>query len=368
MEGKHIAAIAAGVLVVLLLLGILPPGISIMTSVPAGSTGILTTYGKVEDTALSPGMHFKQPWQRIVIMDNRIQTMRIASGVKDATTSDSAETKDQQLVPTFEFEIQYQLNADMSYIVYSNYGTDYQKTLVNSNALQFIKETFAQFNADEIVEAKSEIPTIIKDKLAAVTEPHGINIVRVNMVTYDFSPEYTAILEERALLNAQLENNRLQQQNETIAAQTQYEVSVKNAERKAEEKRIATENANEIALKEAERDAEIKRIEAESANAIAIQKANAKAETDKINADNSAYVRRTEAEAERDARLAVAEAEKAELEAKAAGLNEYVIQQEMIAKWDGKLIPSFSGTGFTFANLTDVINSYLNPGADEEEK
>ena len=367
MEGKHIAAIVAIVIVVLLMLGILPPGISIMTSVPAGSTGILTTYGKVEDTALDPGMHFKQPWQRIVIMDNRIQTMRIASGVANATTSDTAETKDQQLVPVFEFEIQYQLNADMSYIVYSNYGTDYEKTLVNSNALQFIKETFAQFNADEIVEAKSEIPTIIRDKLAAVTEPHGINIIRVNMVTYDFAPEYTAILEERALLNAQLENNRLQQQNETIAAQTQYEVSVKNAEREAETKRIANENANAIALEQAKREAEIKRIEAENENAIAIEKANAQAQTDKINAENNAYVTRTKAEAERDARLAVAEAEKAELEAKAAGLNEYVIQQEFISKWDGKMIPSFGGNGITFANLTDVIKQYIAPESSEEK-
>lgn len=367
MEGKQIAAIVAGALVVLLLIGILPPGVSIMTSVPAGSTGILTTYGRVEDTALSPGMHFKLPWQRIVVMDNRIQTMRIASGVANATTSDTAETKDQQLVPVFEFEIQYQLNTEMSYIVYSNYGTDYTKTLINSNALQFIKETFAQFNAEEIVTSKSEIPAIIRDKLAGATEPHGINIVRVNMVTYDFSPEYTAILEERALLNAQLENNRLQQQNETIAAQTQYEVSVKNAEREAETKRIATENANAIAIKEAERNAEIKRIEAENANAIAIQKANAQAETDKINAENSAYVTRTKAEAERDARLAVAEAEKAELEAKAAGLNEYVIQQEFIARWDGKLIPSFGGgNGVTFANLTDIIGQYLAGGEKTE--
>lgn len=363
MKTKHIGAIIIGVIIFLLLMGILPPGISIMTSVPAGSTGILTTYGKVEDIALSPGLHFKSPWQRIIVLDNRIKTMRIASGVDNATTKDTAETKDQQLVPVFVFEVQYQLNADKSYNVYSNYGTDYETTLIQSNALQFIKETFAQFDADEIVTAKSNIPTIIRDKLANVTEPHGINIIRVNMVTYDFAPEYTAILEERALLNAQLENNRLQQQNETIAAQTQYEVSVKNAQREAETQRIATENANAIALKEAERDAEIKRIEAENANAIALQNAQAKAEADKINADNNAYVIRTQAEAERDARLAQAEAEKAELAAK-ANLNEYIIQQEFISRWDGKLIPSFGGT-ITFANLTDIIAQYVGGTHDD---
>lgn len=308
-----------------------------MSSVPAGYTGILTTYGKIEDETIDAGLHFKLPWQRIVKLNSRVQTLRIASGVDRATTSDTAETKDQQLIPKFEFGIQYQLNPEMSHIVYSNYGEDYAKVLLTSNGLQFIKEIFALYNAEEIVSAKDAIPEKVMQRLNEVTEPLGINIVRVNMVTYDFSPEYTEILERRALLNAQLENNQLQQKNETVTAQTQYDVAVKQAEKDSETQRIA----------------------AESANAIALANANAKAETEKINADNAAYVTRTKAEAERDARLAAAEAEKAELEAKSSGLNDYVIQQEFIEKWDGKLIPSFGDSGIGFTNYTDIIQQYL---------
>lgn len=326
----RIVAVCIALLVVVALL-------TTMSSVPAGYTGILTTYGKIEDMALDAGLHFKLPWQRIVKLDNRVQTLRIASGVDRATTSDTAETKDQQLIPKFEFEIQYQLNSDMSHVVYSNYGADYAKVLLTSNGLQFIKETFALYNAEEIVSVKGEIPEKVMQRLNEVTEPLGVNIVRVNMVTYDFSPEYTEILEQRALLSAQLENNQLQQKNETITAQTQYDVAVKQAEKDAETQRIAAENAN----------------------AIALANANAKAETEKINADNAAYVTRTKAEADRDARLAAAEAEKAELEAKSSGLNDYVIQQEFIEKWDGKLMPSFGDSGIGFTNYTDIIQKYL---------
>jgi len=343
MKGNHIVLIAVAVILVLLLIGILPPGVSIMTSVPAGCTGILTTYGEVENTYLTSGLHFKKPFQKIVIMDNHVNTLVIAAGTKDATTTDTAETKDQQLLPTFKFEIQYQLNPTMSYEVYRNYGTDYEKTLLISNSLQFIKEVFASYNAEEIVTHKSEIPPQLKEKIESVTVPLGINIIRVNMVTYDFSPEYTAILEQRALLNAQLENNKLEQKNQTIAAQTQYDVAVKEAERTAETQRIAAENANEIAIAQAE----------------------AKAETDRINAENNAYVTRTQAEAQRDARLAQAEAEKAELEAKAAGINDYVIQQLWIEKWDGKLIPSFGNSGIGFTNYTDIIKGFLSGGDTE---
>lgn len=337
MQRLGVAWTTVVVIVCVLLMGTLPPGLSVFSSVPAGYTGILISYGKVKEEALNPGLHLKLPWQKVVKLDNRVQTLRIASGVDKATTSDTAETKDRQLVPAFEFEIQYQLNSDMSYLVYSNYGEDYAKVLLTSNGLQLVKETFALYNAEEIVEAKSEIPAQIMSRLNEITVPIGVSIIRVNMVTYDFSAEYTAILEQRALLNAQLENNQLQQKNETIAAQTQYDVAVKQAEKDAETQRIAAENAN----------------------AIAVANANAKAETEKINADNAAYVTRTQAEAEKEARMAAAEAEKAELEAKSSGLNDYVIQQEFIEKWDGKLIPSFGDSGIGFTDYTQIIQRYL---------
>lgn len=329
--------IAFMLVLLLLVVGIVPTPIAVLTSVPSGYTGILTSYGKVEDTHLDAGIHFKLPWQKIVKMDNHIQLMHISSGVKDATTTDTAETRDQQIIPVFDFEIQYQLNPDMSYIVYSNYGANYENVLITSNALQFIKEAFSNYDADQIVSAKAEIPQQIKERLEEATNKLGVNILRVNMVTYDFSPEYTEILEQRAMLNAQLENNKVQQQNQTIAAQTEYDVAVKAAEKEAETQRIAAENAN----------------------SIAIAQAKANAEKEKIAADNEAYVTRTKAEAEKDARMSVAEAEKAELEARAAGLNDYVIQQEWIEKWNGALIPSFGSTGIGFTDFTDIIKQYL---------
>lgn len=339
---NKVIAIVVAVAMFLLLMGIVPPGVSMFASVPTGYTGILTTFGRVEDEALGSGIHWKKPWQKLIKMDNRVKTMEISSGTKDATTDDAVETKDQQLIPTFEFEVQYQLNPQMSYVVYARYGQDYAQKLIHNNALQIIKEVFAEHKADDIVTSKAIIPDMIQERLAELTEPYGVNIERVLFVTYNFSAEYTAILEQRAQLNAQLENNKLQQQNETIAAQTQYDVAVKQAEKEAETQRIAAENANQIA----------------------IANANAKAETDKINAENEAYVTRTKAEAQKDARLAAAEAEKAELEAKSAGLNEYVIQQEFIKKWNGELIPSFGDTGIGFTDYTKIIENFV---LDEEE-
>ena len=320
-------------------------------SVPYNHVGILIRAGVVQNQELSEGWKLKIPIvDKIIVMSNQVQDTRVSCGVKDATTTESAETMDRQLIPIYDFEIQYQLVKENSFSVYKMYGKNYAPKLVDSNAVAVIKSVFAQYHSEEIVSNKEAIPAKILETLNAITEPIGVKIIRVNMKTYDFTPEYTALLEERAYLSAQLKNNEIKQNNERIAAQTAYDVAVKKAEQEAETARIKAENDKEVALIQAENAKEVARVQAES-----------DAAAKKIKVDNEAYVLVTQAEADKTARLAKAEATKAELEAQASGLNEMVIQRQWIEKWNGELIPNFGGgNGFTFTNLTDVINTYLD--------
>ena len=48
-----------------------------ITTVPTGYTGILTTFGRVEDRTMGAGVHLIAPWQRIVKLDNRTQKVEI---------------------------------------------------------------------------------------------------------------------------------------------------------------------------------------------------------------------------------------------------------------------------------------------------
>lgn len=312
--------------------------------VPYNHTGVLRRAGVVQQKGVPEGWFLKIPFvDSLDLISNQVQTLRIASGTSKPTTSDTAETKDRQLVPVFEFEIQHQLAPEKSYDVYTNYGRNYTGVLVESNALAIIKQVFSLYDSEDIVNNKETIPTQIAERLDEITKPYGINILRVNMKTYDFTPEYTAILEERARLSAELTNTELRQQNERITAQTEYDVAVKQAEQKAEQERIR----------------------AESDQAVALIHAQADAEAEKIRVDNEAYVIKTRAAADKQARLDAAEATKAELEASKAGLSELVIQQQMIEKWNGQLMPSFGGsTGLNFANLTNVLEQYLLGGEE----
>lgn len=316
--------------------------VNMVTIVPVNHVGILLRAGVVQETELAEGYHVVTPFvDKVIVMSNAVETSRIIAGGKDATTTETAETLDQQLIPTFDFEVQYQLAKDRSFEVYKNYGQKYENSLIISNATACIKRVFSTYNSDEIVAHKNDIPNQVKDMLSEMVEPFGMTIVRVNMRNYDFTPEYTALLEERAMMKAKVENTKIAQQRELIEAQTAKDVAIKQAEQAAETQRIAAENERQIAM----------------------TKAQSQAEANKIKVDAEAYVVKTQAEADKAARLAAAEATKAELEAESGGLNELIIQKLFLERWNGELMPSFSGgTTFSFADMTDLINQYTGVG------
>lgn len=66
-DAKRTAIIPAVVAVIFI-------GISCVSYVPTGYTGIVTTFGKVEDGTKDAGVVFKAPWQSIVKMDIRCRT------------------------------------------------------------------------------------------------------------------------------------------------------------------------------------------------------------------------------------------------------------------------------------------------------
>ena len=66
------AAMIPGALAVVLVV------ISCVSFVPTGYTGIVTTFGKVENGTKDAGVVVKAPWQSIVKMDNRVQDSVLA--------------------------------------------------------------------------------------------------------------------------------------------------------------------------------------------------------------------------------------------------------------------------------------------------
>ena len=66
---KKKGLIIAGVLVLALVI----VATMCTATVQTGYTGIVTTFGKVENMTLEAGLHLKSPFQQIISMDNREQ-------------------------------------------------------------------------------------------------------------------------------------------------------------------------------------------------------------------------------------------------------------------------------------------------------
>ena len=103
--------------------------LSCVATVPTGHTGVVTTFGKVEDYTLDAGVHLVKPWQQVVKMDNRVQkqTVKLACFSSDIQEVNMAYT------------INYQIRKADAMTLYSSVGVAYYDTVVSPNIAEAVK-------------------------------------------------------------------------------------------------------------------------------------------------------------------------------------------------------------------------------------
>lgn len=246
-----IGIIAAIVLVVL----------SCVSYVPTGYTGILTTFGRVEDNTLDAGISFHLPWQNVVKMDNREQ--------RDAFQLE-AFSKDIQQVD-LQGSINYNIDKTTAMRLYRDVGTDYVPILINPRIQEDVKIIIAKYTAENLIANRqimaNEIETLLRDELVS----KGINVISLAIENIDFTDAFEAAVEAKQV--ATQERQR---------AQTQQEQQTMEATQKAERERIAAQAAADVEKINA--DARAYAIKAEAdAQAEANKKINESLTTDLIN-------------------------------------------------------------------------------------
>ena len=246
MKKKIIIAAVALALVLII-------GVTCMETVPTGYTGILTTFGRVEDRTLEAGLHMKTPFQQIVNMDNREQK---TSFVTQAFSSDI-----QQVDVTGS--INYAINKTNAMNLFKEVGTDYFNKLISPRMLEVTKGVFSKYTAENLVAFRQNLSESIRESLVADLEPYGIHVISINIENIDFTDAFTDAVEAKQ-----------------VAAQRKLQAEIEEAQ-----KTMETQQA-----------AERQKINAEAEAAVA-----------KINADAEAYATRVRSEAEAEANRKIAE-------------------------------------------------------------
>lgn len=264
--------------------------IGCVKTVPTGSTGVVTTFGKIENHTLEAGVHFMNPFSKVIKMDNRTQ---IASLDMSCFSSDIQEV-------TLKYTINYQIDASNAQEIYRTIGKDYFDIVVQPKALEAVKGVFAKYNAETLVSSRNKLSSEIELVLIDSLQGYNINVTATSLENIDFTDAFTNAVEAKQVA----EQNKLK-------AKTEQEQATMEAEQKAERDKIQAAAAAEVAKTKANSDAEVAKIAAE-----------ADLEVQKINADAAEYTGQKEA---------------AKNKVLSENLNDSLLRYYYIQQWNGNL-------------------------------
>ena len=230
-------------LLIVLLVIVASVGMACVTTVPTGHTGVVTTFGSVEDYTFDSGVHAKLPWQRVVMMDNRIQKQ---------TVNLSCFSSDIQEV-TMVYTVNYQINKANAQNIYRSIGTEYYNTVIVPCITESTKVITARYTAENLVGQRSSLAAAIEVELAEKLEAFNIELVSTSIEDMDFTDAFTTAVEEK----------QVAQQNK-LRAETEAERLKIEAEAQAAVVRIEAQAAADARLIQADAEAEANRRIAES--------------------------------------------------------------------------------------------------------
>lgn len=206
-------------------------------TVPTGSTGIVTTFGRIENITLDAGIHFMSPWKKVVNMDNRTQKQSIEM---PCFSSDIQEVN-------VIYTVNYQINKANAQEIYRTIGKDYFDTIVMPKALEAVKSVFAKYTAEALVESRSSLSKEIEAILVDDLNKQNIQITATSIENIDFTDAFTNAVEAKQVA----EQNKLKAQTEqaqaTLEAQAQAERQVIKAQADADASILAAKADAEVA-------------------------------------------------------------------------------------------------------------------------
>ena len=250
-----------------------------VTVVPTGYTGILTTFGRVENRTIGAGAHLILPWQNVVKMDNRTQKVQIT------TEAFSSDIQQVNLV----LSVNYCIDQNTAQVLYRTVGANYYENVMYPRILENTKAVFSRYTAENLIARRNSLSDLIAEDTASDLQRYGITIVSIAIEDIDFTDAFTTAVEAKQ-----------------VAAQNKLTAETEQAQKTMEEEATA-KRAVIAANAEAQK---------------AVIAANAELEVVKVQAEAALYA--GEKEAEMNKRIS-------------ESLTDGLIQYYWIKEWDGQL-------------------------------
>ena len=236
---------------IILLIGIIFLASSCV-SIPAGHTGILTTFGKVEDKVFTEGLNWKSPFQKVIKMDNRTQK---------TTETFQAFSSDIQEVDIM-LAINYSINQETAQNLYRTVGVEYYTNIVYPRLLESTKSVFSSYTAEQLIGNRENLSNEIKDLVIPDVARYGIIISDISVQDIDFTDAFTNAVEAKQVAAQDKLTAETKQAQLTMEAEQEAHRQVIKAQADAEQAKIA-----------AQADLEVTKIQADAAEYAGLKEA-----------------------------------------------------------------------------------------------
>jgi len=207
---------------IFLLLGLIFSSVYIIS---AGERGVLLTFGKPNEIAITEGLHFKFPFaQSIKKMDIKTQKYE---------TDASAASKDLQVVST-QIAVNYHLVPEGVPTLYQEIGIYYQDRIIQPAVQEIIKASTAEFTAEELITRRPEVKEKIKELLRERLSSRGVIVEDISITNFDFSESFNAAIEQKVTA----EQLKLKAERDLQRIEIEAEQTIASAKAEAESLRL----------------------------------------------------------------------------------------------------------------------------------
>ncbi|MCM1523400.1 MAG: prohibitin family protein [Ruminococcus sp.] len=222
---KKTGRIAAGIIAAA---AVIIVGAGAFTTVDAGHTGVILTFGKVSDTVLGEGLHVKIPFvQQVVQIDNR---------VLKAEVDCSSASSDLQTVSS-TIALNYRVKNEASASIYRDVGPTYENVIIAPAIQECVKAVTARYTAEQLITERQSISDQMKELLFDKVSSYGIDIEIFNIISFEFTAEYNAAIEAKQTA----QQNALKAQQDLQRIKVEAEQTVAKAQAEAEAYRLKSE-------------------------------------------------------------------------------------------------------------------------------
>lgn len=223
--------IAVSILVVLVVTMFVWP----FHSVPTGSRGVVTTFGKITGIE-DEGLVILPPWKKLAIFSVRAERADVENA--EGSTSDTQPVK-------VSMTVRYSIATNSVSEVYEKYSHDGDlSSYVQTATQEVFKAVTARYSAPDLISKRSLVSNDISAALREKLKVYGAQVISIDMRNFAFSPSYMAAINEKVTQ----EQLRLGAENKlkTVEAEQKQKVAIAEAEAHAMQARADGEAYSQL--------------------------------------------------------------------------------------------------------------------------